>query len=83
MPEELTVDHAHPSSRGGQNRDENLLPACEYCNNLKASQTVAEFRKTAKVRLIRWAMEHGYYAGDLSRIRVVFFGEGNNHPFLF
>ena len=83
VPEELTVDHAKPRSRGGQNFDDNLLPACTYCNNLKADLTVSEFRKYVKVRIIRNLMQMGYISQDLSQVKIVFFGEGNDSPFAF
>jgi hypothetical protein len=79
----LTVDHAKPRSRGGQNFDENLLPACGYCNNLKADLTVSEFRKWVKVKVIRNLMCLGYCAQDLSQIRIIFYGEGNDSPFSY
>jgi 5-methylcytosine-specific restriction endonuclease McrA len=82
-PGNLTVDHACPRSRGGKNNPENLLPACDYCNNIKGSRTVSGFRKLVKVMVIRRALELGYLAGDLSRIKIVFFGEGNLTPFKF
>ena len=77
------MDHALPRSRGGFNRDNNLLPACDYCNNLKANMTVSEFRKYVKVTVIRRAIEVGLYAGDLSRIKIIFYGEGNANPWSF
>jgi hypothetical protein len=79
----LTMDHARPRSRGGKNQDDNLLPACLYCNNLKESRLVSEFRKFCKVTVIRRALEFGCYGGDLSRIKIVFFGEGNPDPLGF
>jgi len=82
-PDDLTVDHALPRSRGGFNHDDNLLPSCSNCNNTKANMTVSEFRKYCKVAVIRRAITLGYYAGDLSRIKIMFFGEGNSNPFSF
>lgn len=38
----LTLDHVHPSSRGGKTRWENVVAACEPCNHRKANQTPAE-----------------------------------------
>jgi hypothetical protein len=76
----MTVDHAKPRSRGGLNFADNLLPACLYCNNLKDNMTVSEFRKFVKVRVIRNLMSLGYVLGDLSAIRIVFYGEGNDSP---
>jgi 5-methylcytosine-specific restriction endonuclease McrA len=80
-PEELTIDHAKPRSRGGKNTDENLVPACGYCNNLKANLTLSEFRKYAKMRIIRNLMILGFCSGDMGKIRITFFGEGNSRPF--
>jgi 5-methylcytosine-specific restriction endonuclease McrA len=83
-PDDLTVDHAKPRSQGGRNRDDNLLPACAYCNNLKDNQTVSEFRKFVKVRVCRRLVTLGYGACDLSRrVRIVFWGEGNDSPFAY
>jgi 5-methylcytosine-specific restriction endonuclease McrA len=83
-PDDLTVDHALPRSRGGKNRDDNLLPACDYCNNLKDNQTVSEFRKWVKVRVCRKLIVLGYGSCDLSRnVRIVFWGEGNDSPFSY
>ena len=84
MPEpgELTVDHAKPRSRGGRNYDDNLLPACDYCNNLKSNLTVSEFRKFVKVKVIRNLITLGY-AACLNRVRIVFYGEGNENPFAY
>lgn len=80
LPDELTVDHAKPCSRGGKNSDDNLLPACDYCNNLKSDLTVSEFRKFVKVTVIRNLMSIGYITGNLSEVKIVFFGEGNTAP---
>ncbi len=44
------------------------------------SINVAEFRKFVKVRVIRNLMALGYFNGDLSRVRIVFWGEGNDSP---
>ena len=82
-PDELTVDHAKPRSRGGQNYDDNLLPACGYCNNLKADLILSEWRKYVKVRVIRNLMMLGFCCGDLSKIKIIFFGEGNDSPFKY
>jgi 5-methylcytosine-specific restriction endonuclease McrA len=84
LPEDdLTVDHAKPRSRGGQNRDENLLPACRYCNNEKGNLTVSEFRKFVKVRVIRNLMCLGYFGCDLSQVRILFYGESGEPPFAY
>jgi len=79
-PGDLTVDHAKPRSRGGKNFDDNLLPACDYCNNLKSNLTVSEFRKFVKVKVIRNLMTLGYFG---PQVRIVFYGEGNENPFAY
>lgn len=77
---ELTVDHAKPRSRGGGNWDGNLLPACRDCNNLKGDNTVSEFRKHVRARVVRRLTPLGFLC-RASRVRIVFFGEGNSSPF--
>ncbi len=34
-PEDLTMDHLIPVSRGGKSEKMNLVPACKECNNKK------------------------------------------------
>ncbi len=40
--QELTLDHVHPKSRGGQDTWENLVAACTRCNNRKGDRTPDE-----------------------------------------
>lgn len=42
-PQEATVDHRTPLSRGGSNNMCNLVAACFACNNRKADRTAEEF----------------------------------------
>jgi 5-methylcytosine-specific restriction endonuclease McrA len=39
----LQVEHIHPKSRGGSNRESNLCIACEACNQAKGSMSISEF----------------------------------------
>ena len=39
---DLTIDHVIPSSRGGDDSWENLVPACAPCNHKKADRTPRE-----------------------------------------
>jgi len=39
---ELTLDHVHPRSRGGETTWENLVACCHPCNNRKGSRTPEE-----------------------------------------
>jgi len=41
-PEELTIDHILPKSRGGQSSFENCVLACVECNKFKADKTPDE-----------------------------------------
>jgi 5-methylcytosine-specific restriction protein A len=34
-PQELTMDHVVPLSRGGKSKKGNIVPACKECNNRK------------------------------------------------
>lgn len=43
-PQELTIDHVFPRSRGGLSTWENCLLACVECNKRKANRTPAEAR---------------------------------------
>ncbi len=38
-----TIDHMIPISRGGTNRPENRIPACQSCNNEKGNMTYDEY----------------------------------------
>lgn len=40
---ELTLDHLHPSSRGGRTTWKNLVSACYPCNSDKGDKTAAEY----------------------------------------
>lgn len=41
---DLTLDHIHPRSRGGQHTWLNLVSACRYCNHRKGGKSLAEAR---------------------------------------
>lgn len=38
------VDHIIPVSRGGSEEPDNLVWACQYCNNSKNNKTIEEWR---------------------------------------
>jgi 5-methylcytosine-specific restriction endonuclease McrA len=42
-PDNITVDHAIPLTRGGTNDLENLTPACKPCNSSKGNKLVSEW----------------------------------------
>ena len=41
-PEDLTMDHIVPLSRGGKSTKGNVVPCCKECNNKKKYLTPAE-----------------------------------------
>lgn len=48
-PSELTLDHIHPRSRGGDSTWDNLVACCKRCNHRKGNRTPEE----AAMHLIR------------------------------
>lgn len=49
----LTLDHVHPSSRGGEETWENLVAACVNCNNRKGDRTPDEAAMPLKRKPLR------------------------------
>lgn len=45
QPDELTMDHLIPLSRGGKSERFNLVPACKDCNNKKKYLLPAEWEE--------------------------------------
>lgn len=43
-PRQYTVDHLHPTSKGGSNGVENLIPSCRVCNVTKGNRELEVFR---------------------------------------
>ena len=78
-----TVDHAKPRSRKGTNKDDNLLPACFSCNNMKSDLTVAEYRRVVRILVCRRLFAMGIFVRDWKTFPIQFFGEGNSTPLLF
>lgn len=42
--ETFHIDHMHPIALGGCNLQENLAPACSFCNTSKGMKTIEEWR---------------------------------------
>lgn len=42
---QMTCDHLIPIAQGGSTWENNLLPSCRVCNNLKGDETIPEFRE--------------------------------------
>ena len=45
----LTIDHIIPKSKGGEDTWENLVSACNKCNNIKGNSTPAEAGMPLKI----------------------------------
>lgn len=52
------VDHIVPHSKGGSNKDENLVPACLVCNGKKADKSIEKFRE---VFFSQYATDHRFW----------------------
>lgn len=48
--ESFVVEHVVPLCRGGSDSIENLVPACTWCNQLKGTKTLEEWRLTHDCR---------------------------------
>jgi 5-methylcytosine-specific restriction endonuclease McrA len=44
-PNQKTIDHKKPRSRGGTRHPSNCVAACRRCNEEKANMTAVEYRK--------------------------------------
>lgn len=44
-PEDLTLDHIIPRSKGGSSMTSNLVPSCRNCNRAKSSRNWLEFMR--------------------------------------
>ena len=42
-PQDLTLDHVHPWSLGGENEPTNLITACRSCNCSRGARTLASY----------------------------------------
>lgn len=40
------LDHVHPLSKGGEDAEHNIVPACAPCNLSKGAKTLAEWAET-------------------------------------
>lgn len=47
-PQDLTLDHVYPKSKGGATDWDNIVTACRSCNNEKADKTLSELKITLK-----------------------------------
>ena len=58
---DFQVDHLIPKNKGGNNKADNLMPACSDCNRFKFDSDLEEFRE--KVENILYETYHGRIIG--------------------
>lgn len=67
---EMQIDHIVPVSRGGDNQDTNLLPACRMCNYYKRNFLLEEYRnevmallhkRASRPFIVRIAINYGVF----------------------
>lgn len=46
---DFCIDHIRPLARGGSDEIENLVPACQHCNQAKHSKLISEWRRNFQV----------------------------------
>jgi 5-methylcytosine-specific restriction endonuclease McrA len=49
-PDLATLDHLHPRSQGGRTCEENLVLACQACNNARGVMEAEAFRALVRQR---------------------------------
>lgn len=65
---QATLDHVHPTSKGGQNTPDNLATACLSCNLLKAdspARSIAHARAIVQFQRTRLRETHDKYSSTL------------------
>ena len=45
-----SIDHFIPTSKGGENTKNNMVPCCKKCNKVKNSRTLEHFRELMGMR---------------------------------
>lgn len=49
-PNSMTLDHKHPTSRGGYDGPSNYVAACQPCNSAKADMLYCDFMRSRPAR---------------------------------
>lgn len=64
-----TVDHLQPKSRGGKLSNNNKVPSCKPCNQLKANMTVKEFKRFIEALIHYETTSYNKRVGHLKKMR--------------
>lgn len=64
----LTIDHVVPTSNGGTDDLENLVPACRWCNSAKGQRTTEEFRHSSALK--RACIPYGFTEEQIAWMRL-------------
>ena len=65
-----TVDHIFPKSRGGKLNNDNKLPVCKPCNQLKANMSIMEFKRAVSAMIYLENTSFNKKIGYLKKIRM-------------
>lgn len=64
--ERLTIDHVHPSSRGGANGWRNTVTCCFNCNSMKGDKTLDEMLELYPEEQDRWTLAYRPYVPSMA-----------------
>lgn len=64
-----TLDHLTPKSRGGKLSNDNKLPVCKECNQMKANMTIKEFDRALNGLIFYETETHKKSLGRLKKIK--------------
>lgn len=68
--DELHLDHIFPKSRGGKDKKDNLITACEQCNLIKGNLTVEEFHTKVIEKFLFHKNASGYFLKIMSKLEM-------------
>jgi len=65
-----TTDHLFPKSKGGKLSNDNKVPSCPDCNQLKGDMNVVEFEQFLDASIRFEHMEHKKRIGHLKKVKM-------------
>lgn len=67
----IRLDHVHPKSKGGSNREDNLVASCSRCNGLKWDFPLEVFLERIEAKFSACRADLEYYKAILERAGTV------------